>query len=414
MDRRYSRKVIVRARLIVTMNGPPIENGAVAIEGNRIVDVGLFNEVKARHSDEIIDLGEQALIPGLINAHCHLEYTMLRDKIPAQPSFTEWIRQINAQKAGMSAEDYLRAIAAGLAEAQRWGTTAIANVEAFPELVLRVPLPQLRTFWFSELIDVRSSSRPRDLIAAALSSSEGRANAKIRFGLSPHAPFTASAELYWLAAERARREGILLMTHLAESREEMQMFRDGDGPLFEFLKSIGRPMQDCGSETPLAFMLNRHELDEDWIVVHLNELTEDDFTLLARRPRFHIVHCPRSHAYFRHSPFVLGRLRQLGFNICLGTDSLASNTSLSLFAEMQSLQRTFPSLPPYQVLEMVTVNAAQALHQKNELGRLRTGYYADLIAVPSDGKVGDVFEEVIGFNEPVSWMMVDGQRLVAS
>jgi len=406
--------MIVRARVVVTMNGPPIENGAVAIEGNRIADVGTFSEINAHHSGEIIDLGEQALIPGLINAHCHLDYTMLRNTIPAQPSFTEWIRQINAQKTGMSAEDYLRAITAGLAEAQRWGTTTIANVEAFPELVPRVLAPQLRIFWFSELIDVRSSSSPRDLIAAALSFSDGRASAKIRFGLSPHAPFTASPELYLLAAERARRDGILLMTHLAESREEMQMFRDGAGPLFDFLKSIGRPMENCGSETPLAFMLNRHELDEDWIVVHLNELTKDDFILLTRRPRFQIVHCPRSHAYFRHSPFALGQLRQLGFNICLGTDSLASNTSLSLFAEMQSLQRTFPSLSPHQVLEMVTVNAAQALHQKNELGRLRAGYDADLIAVPSEGKVGDVFEEIIGFNEPVGWMMVDGQRLVTS
>jgi cytosine/adenosine deaminase-related metal-dependent hydrolase len=171
-------------------------------------------------------------------------------------------------------------------------------------------------------------------------------------------------------------------------------------------------MEDCGSETPLAFMLNRHELDENWIVVHLNELTKDDFILLARWSRFQIVHCPRSHAYFGHSPFALCRLRQLGFNICLGTDSLASNTRLSLFAEMQSLQETFPSLLPQQVLEMVTVNAAQALHQKNELGRLRIGYYADLIAVPSEGKVGDVFEEIISFNEPVSWMMVDGRRLV--
>jgi imidazolonepropionase-like amidohydrolase len=81
---------------------------------------------------------------------------------------------------------------------------------------------------------------------------------------------------------------------------------------------------------------------------------------------------------------------------------------------MQSLQETFPSLSPQQVLEMVTVNAAQALHQKNELGRLRAGYYADLIAVPSEGKVGDVFEEIIGFNKPVSWMMVDGRRQVTS
>src|SRR6202140_3574671 len=102
--------MIVRARLIVTMNGPPIENGAVAIEGNRIVDVGLFNEVKARNSGEVVDLGERALLPGLINAHCHFDYTCLRGKIPPPKSFADWIRAINAEKAKLSKRDFLASI----------------------------------------------------------------------------------------------------------------------------------------------------------------------------------------------------------------------------------------------------------------------------------------------------------------
>ncbi len=149
--------MIVRARLIVTMNGPPIEDGAVGIEGNRVVDVGLFNEVKARNSGEVVDLGEQALLPGLINAHCHLDYTCLRGKIPPPKSFADWIRAINAEKAKLSKRDYLASINQGFAEAKRFGTTTIGNLTAFPELVTKVNEP-IRTWWFAELIDVREPS----------------------------------------------------------------------------------------------------------------------------------------------------------------------------------------------------------------------------------------------------------------
>src|SRR2546422_2968447 len=130
--------MIFRARIVVTMDGPPIENGAVAISGDRIVDVGTFDGVKARNSGEVVDLGEQALLPGLINAHCHLDYTCLRGKIPPPKSFTEWIQAINAEKANLSPQSYIGSINDGFAEATRFGTTTIANLTAFPELIPRI------------------------------------------------------------------------------------------------------------------------------------------------------------------------------------------------------------------------------------------------------------------------------------
>src|SRR2546422_5691476 len=130
--------MIFRARIVVTMDGPPIENGAVAISGDRIVDVGTFDGVKARNSGEVMDLGEQALLPGLINAHCHLDYTCLRGKIPRPKVFTEWIRAINAEKAKLSERDYVSSIEQGFAEAKRFGTTSLVNLEAFPELIAKL------------------------------------------------------------------------------------------------------------------------------------------------------------------------------------------------------------------------------------------------------------------------------------
>jgi aminodeoxyfutalosine deaminase len=406
--------MIFRARIVVTMDGPPIENGAVAISGNQIVDVGKFDNIKKDNSDEVVDLGEQALLPGLINAHCHLDYTCLRGKIPPRKSFADWIRAINAEKAKLSPENYLASINEGFAEAKRFGTTTIANLTAFPELISQVQAP-VRTWWFAELIDVRDPSRANELVDFAIESL-GRARPPgAPWGLAPHALFTASPNLYRRCEEIAHRDHVLLTTHLAESREEMEMFHDGSGPLYDFIKGIGRPMDDCGNETPLGLFLGApggRALSKQWIVAHLNELAEADFDLLEKsNRRFHIAHSPRSHDYFGHSRFAFEKLRALGFNICLGTDSLASNENLSLFAEMRAFQRGDPGISPDKVLEMVTVNAGLALDQSRhggKLGRIRPGFQADLIAIPFSGD-GNLFEQVVAFDGPVDWMLLDGK-----
>ena len=408
--------MIVRARVVVTMDRPPIEDGAVAISRERIVDVGEFSEVAKKYAgEEVVDLGEQALLPGLINAHCHLDYTCLRGKIRQQKSFTDWIRSINAEKAKLSPEDYVRSINEGFAEAKRFGTTTIANLTAFPELVSRIQAP-IRTWWFAELIDVRDPSRANEIVDLAVEQLKSQKH----WGLAPHAPFTASANLYRRCEEIARRDNVLLTTHLAESREEMSMFRNAKGPLYDFLKEIGRDMSDCGDETPLKrFDLigrggspNRPraiEVNRPYLVVHLNELADDDFNLLASSgKKFSIVHCPRSHKYFDHSSFQFKKLRELGFTVCLGTDSLASNEDLSLFAEMRAFQKEFPNVSAEEILKMVTTHPARALQAENSLGKIGAGFAADLIALPVTRSTS-TFEEIIQFDQPVSWSMIGGE-----
>src|SRR5207248_11158604 len=177
-----------RAKLVVTMGGVPIENGAVAISGDQIAGVGKFSEISAAHAgEEIVDLGEQALLPGLINAHCHLDYTSLRGKIPPQKSFTDWIHLINAEKATLSPGDYVCSVNEGFVEAKRFGTTTIANLTAFPELVSRIQSP-IRTWWFAELIDVRDPRRADEIVDLAVDTLKSAKH----WGLAPHAPFTAS------------------------------------------------------------------------------------------------------------------------------------------------------------------------------------------------------------------------------
>jgi len=398
--------MILRARIVITMDGPPIDNGAVALSGNKVVDVGKFDEIKTRNGGEIVDVGERALLPGLINAHCHLDYTCLRGEISPQKSFTDWIRAINAKKAKLSSKDYLTSIDKGFAEAKRFGTTTIANLTAFPDLIPQIEAP-IRTWWFAELIDVRAPEHENEIVDRALESLQPAHNS----GLAPHALFTASTDLYRRCQAIAPQRNILLTTHLAESHEEMEMFHDASGLLYEFMKNIGRPMEDCGNETPLESFVGAlgNRPIPQWIVAHLNELTERDFELLERSTRqFHIVNCPRSHDYFKHSHFPFERLRSLGFNICLGTDSLASNEDLSLFAEMRAFQRREPAISPEEIVKMVTLNPAMALHQEKMIGRIRPGFCADLVAVQcSEGD--NPFEQIVGFDGSIDWIMVNGK-----
>ena len=405
--------MILRARTVVTMDGPPIENGAVRVRGDRILEVGESSQL-ASSNDEIVDLGEHILLPGLINAHCHLDYTCLRGKIAPPQSFADWIRAINAEKAKLSAEDYVVSINQGLAEAKQFGTTAIANLTAFPELIAKTDEP-IWAWWFAELIDVRNRAQNLTALSRQVSGVNGIVNRALeqlsaanQRGFAPHAPFTASANLYRCCEEIAQREKIFLTTHLAESREEMQMFREANGPLYDFLKEIGRDMSDCGGTTPLSRFADLTDASaaQGWIVAHLNEVSETDFDLLRKR-KFSIVHCPRSHAYFGHTDFQFERLRELDFNVCLGTDSLASNDDLSLFAEMRKFQERF-HFEPQKVLEMVTINPARALKQRDQLGKIRQRFMANIIALPFT-KSPYIFETILNFVGKVPWIMLHGR-----
>jgi cytosine/adenosine deaminase-related metal-dependent hydrolase len=404
--------IIVRARVVVPMDGFPLLDGAVEIHGNRIAAVYPADRMPDFDGLAVIDLGDMALMPGLINAHCHLDYSILRQAILKPSSFTAWVQRINAIKRTLDADDYLRSIATGFAECVRWGTTTVLNIESFPELMPRMPRPPIRTWWFYEMIDVRHRITTDDVVAGALSFFQNRGGPIEHFGLSPHAPFTASVDLYRLAQDCAQAFTMPLTTHVAESNEEFAMFNDASGPLHDFLASIRRPMEDCGGTTPFSHLWTSGAIDARWILVHMNELNDDDFRLIASLPREGrptIVHCPGTHAYFGRAPFAWRRLAKLGVNLCIGTDSLASTDSLSLLGELRRLWLCEPSLTAPELLASVTLNPAKALRRGKHLGRIAPGALADLIAVPVSGNLSTVCEEIVRCTSPIPWMMIDGQ-----
>ncbi|HXM01139.1 MAG TPA: amidohydrolase family protein [Chthoniobacterales bacterium] len=401
-----------RCRWLVTMEGEPLENAAFVVEKNRFVEVGPASELLERPG-EFVDLGESVVLPGLINAHCHLDYSSFRGSILPSRNFPRWISRINALKRSLNDDDYLKAVELGFDELQRSGVTSVFDIVATPQILPRLAPPRIRTWFFLELIDIRPRPwidenafgswlcfEPSDWLGG--------------FGLSPHAPYTASAELYSAALTATQNFKMPLTTHVSESASEYEMFAAGKGDLFDFLSKMGRPMTDCGRLSPFRSLALSGLLPKDALLVHMNELDEADLEILDRDEwrSLSIVHCPKSNRFLHHRPFPMEALRERGFNLCLGTDSLASNDSLNLFSEMRMAARNHSFVSPKELVEMVTVKPAHAIGLEESLGQIKPGYLADAISIPFRGGYRSIYEEIINYRDDVLWMMVDG-KLVA-
>jgi aminodeoxyfutalosine deaminase len=402
---------VYRCQNLITMDSGSFTDGAFVVEGNRFGPAGRAADVlpHSNSNGDVVDLGDVIVLPGLINAHCHLDYTLLKGTILPTRSFARWIERINALKRSLTDDDYLKGIELGLQELRRCGVTTVVNIVSAPQVMARLAPPPIRSWFCLELIDVR----PRPWLDGYAFGSwlffEPSSSWLGGFGLSPHAPYTVSADLYRLSCESARAFQIPVTTHVSESWVEYQMFAAGRGELFDFLQKMGRPMEDCGTMSPLRYLLTSRLIDDRCILVHANELDESDFALLAQPEwrNLSIVHCPKSHRFLHHNRFAIERLRQTGINICLGTDSLASNDSLNLFSEMRMARKTYPSLNPADLVRMVTVNPAQALQQN--LGRIAPGFLADAIAIPYSGSAEHLYDAVVEHRGSIEWMIVDGK-----
>ncbi|MEO6053451.1 MAG: amidohydrolase family protein [Chthoniobacterales bacterium] len=404
---------IYQARIVYPVHEEPFEDGAVAVNGDRIVAVGKAPELSEKLGCTVEDLGDVILMPGLINAHCHLDYTAMRGAILPSSDFAQWIERINALKRMLTDEDYLASIAEGFAELRQWGCTSVFNIESFPELMVKMPPPPLRTWWFIELLNVRNRHVTEELVAGALTFFEDRPDWLGGFGLSPHAPYTASEELYRLTALCAEKYGMPVTTHLAETSEEYDMFKVGRGTLYTFLKNLGRPMHDTGKGSPFATLVDQNVLPRNTICVHMNYMDSADFQRIRDNKLsevLSVVHCPNCHRYFNRSPFPLERFLDAGVSVSLGTDSLASNSELNLFSEMRTLRSAHPQISCEATIQMVTLQPARAIGMTGKLGILKAGALADMIAVPAKPSIHQVAAAIIDNQQPITWMLVAGQR----
>jgi aminodeoxyfutalosine deaminase len=408
--------VILRARTILPVSQPPIENGAVVISGNRIRAVGSWADLQSTASEKVLDLGEVILLPGLVNAHCHLDYTDMAGELPPPKTFTDWIPLITAAKSAWSYSEYAHSWLHGAHMLLKTGTTTVADIEAMPDLLPEAwDATPLRVFSFLEMTGIRARRDPKEILREAGEKIDSLVHARCSVSLSPHAPYSTLPELLRLTAGLARKKKWRITTHIAESREEFEMFTRSCGRMFDWLKRNERDNSDCGLGSPVKHFARHKMLGENLIAVHVNLLAHGDARLLGKH-RVHVVHCPRSHAYFRHPPFLRERLTNAGVNLCLGTDSLATTRKigkqkpeLNMFDEMRQLAAADAKLSPAEILCMATVNGARALGLAAQVGELAKNASADLIAVPFDRKAVDAYDAVLAHTGNVSASMIDGR-----
>ena len=406
----------VRARLILPINQDPIENGVVTIQNGRVTSVGRWDASHQHSTNHVIDLGARIIMPGLVNAHCHLDYSNMAGKIPPPSNFSDWIKSILVLKSHWDYSDYAESWLAGAAQALRTGTTTLADVEAVPELLPQVwESTPLRLFSFLEMTGVRSNQNPKATLDQALDFIQKLpSNNHHTLGLSPHAPYSTSPQLLRLTSIAAQQLGLRTTIHVAESHEEFEMFMAGKGLLFDWLKNQ-RPMTECGLGSPVAYLHQQGLLSPNLLAIHVNYLATGDLQLLANN-QVNVAHCPRSHHYFDHAPFPFQSMRDAGINICLATDSLASIKKkgrklpeLNLFQELQTFAAIHPTLCPSEMLRMVTVNAAKALGRCRELGEISLDAHADLIGIPYEGDLHQSAEFLVKANPVPDFIMIQGQ-----
>lgn len=375
------------AQWVIPAIGSILSPGALAVAEGRIVAVGSPEEVRQFAQTRpdgpgpVQHLGEGVLFPGLINAHAHLDYTCLRGALLPPRSFSSWLDRVGQIKRTLSDTDFLESLRRGLHEAAASGTTTVCSIESFPQLLPRLSPPRIRVWWFYELSDLRHRHHPDDLIQGSLMFFEHQSGWKGGFGLSPHAPYSASDELFALSQACAMQHSMPWTTHVAESAEEMEMFTQGKGPLFDFLNRLGRDMQDCGRDiSPLRHIQDSVHHPPGGILAHLNYLDEKDWHLLdSWGTATAVVHCPSSHRFFGHHPFNYKRLRDTGARIALGTDSGATGGGLDLREELRIFRRTHPDVAATTLWEMVTSIPASFLGQQHALGHLQPGACADFV-----------------------------------
>ncbi len=411
--------MILRARIVLPVTAPPIEDGAVFIVGNRIRSVAPFQDLRPHVRKQAVDLGDVIVLPGLVNAHCHLDYTDMAGKLAPTKAFTDWIAAILAFKSDWSYSDYARSWLRGAKQLLHSGTTTVADIEAMPDLLPEVwEATPLRVISFLEMTGIKSGRPPREILREAVAKIESLKHPRHRAALSPHATYSTRGELLRLTAGMARRRKISVSIHVAESVQEFEMFLEAKGKMYQWLARNGRDNSDCGLGSPVAHLARNQLLGENVIAVHVNYLARGDATLLAKN-RTHVVHCPRSHEYFRHRPFERERLARAGVNLCLGTDSLATTRKsgkpkpeLDMFAEMRTLADEDKSVSPAEILAMATVNGARALGLKGKIGELVPGSLADLIAIPFNGKPAHALEGVLKHSGEVAASMIQGAWVI--
>ncbi len=345
------------------------------------------------------------MLPGLVNAHTHLDLSHLRGQCPPGPDFTQWLRAVIRHRRATTPEQTEAAVRTGLAESVRFGTTLIGDVTAQGASWPVLAEAPLRSVVFYELIGLPLTSAVQAAHTADAWRREHASTEHCRCGISPHAPYSVRDMLYIAARKAARLFALPVVTHLAETPAELELLEHQSGPFVEFLKELD-VWDPYGLVRDAAQVIHDCAWAPQALFAHCNYLP-----VTAEIPAHGtVVYCPRTHAAFGHAPHPFRDFLARGVRVALGTDSLASNPDLDMLAEIRFLHERYPDVPGATLLRMATLSGAEALGFRNQTGSLTPGKSADLIVLPLPQRKGaDPHTLILDSTERVQAVLWRGQ-----
>lgn len=407
---------IYSARWILPIASPPIEQGAVAIDDSRIVGVGSRAEIVTRFSDvPLQDFGEAAILPGFVNAHSHLELSVMRGFLEAEEGdFFAWLRKLTAARMAMTAEDLLVSATYGALEATRAGITCLADSSSFAlQSMQALKQAGLRGIVYQESFGPDPALAEENFATLRQQLDEMRAHESrlIRAGVSPHAPYTVSARQLEMIARWIVDEKLPLMMHAAESAAERLFVSEGTGAFAEGLQKRGINWDAPGLST-IQYLKQVGIMTGKPLLAHCINVDDDDIETI-RASGAGIAHCPKSNAKLGHGRAPFAQFLKHGIKVGLGSDSVASNNTCDILEEARFatlLARVSEARPSWRAgsddtissnpstggnppdtiraedaLFAATLGGAQALGLDHEIGALRNGMQADLAIIDLSG-----------------------------
>ena len=394
----------LRARWVLPIDRPLVDGGWISVEAGRIVEIGSGRPPSGAH-----DLGDVAVLPGLVNAHTHLELSWMAGRIPPAASMDEWLQgllSLRRQGPAGGSDEMLAAMARAAVAMRSSGTALvgdISNTLLSPAVLTETGLGGVV---FHELLGFNAAD-PVRLVREAWERVRGiqedcgdTPSAPLQFGVVGHAPYSVSPSMLGEIARRAVLSPLTI--HLAESPEEIEFLRTGGGPIRRTLEALGVwtdlwRVPECD---PVKYIADLGYLQPGLLAVHGVHLTDDGVARL-RKAGAVLVTCPRSNAFVGAGLPRLSHFYSEGLAVAIGTDSLASAPTLNMFDEIAEARRIAPDIAPDALLESATRVGADALGYGAEFGTLSPGKRAWLVAVDVPAETRDV-EEYLVSGVPVS------------
>lgn len=366
----------------------PIPKGAVVVDGEgRVLDVGPEATLRARHTGVRFEQHRAVLMPGLVNGHTHLELSALRGRVAGGKGFAPWVDAMLRERDKLQPEQDSEAIELAVSELLAFGVVAVGDVCNQLQTVEPLAAVPLCVSIFHEVFGMRREVCETMLALAEQQRAEYASFPRhVRYALAPHTPFTLHPAVLQALVTRARDSAVRTSLHLAEHAAERAFLANGQGPFADWVKTRGSSELDWQAPglDPIRYVDQLGLLGPHLIAVHLTDARPDELAVVAERGA-QVVLCPRSNLFIHVKLPPLLDILRAGIRPGLGTDSLASNTSLDPLAEARALRKRFPTVPALQLLAMATSWGADALGFGAVVGRLAPQRYPGVLAFEHSG-----------------------------